>query len=47
MVVIVRVDVVRLLSTGHELIPAGCKRQYSAGGVQSMQVDGRFSIGRR
>jgi hypothetical protein len=33
-----------LLSTDHELIPAGCKR---AGGVSSMQVDGRLYTGQR
>jgi hypothetical protein len=37
-----------LLSTDHELIPAGCTRpQCSAGGVQSKQVDGRLPIGQR
>jgi hypothetical protein len=38
----------KLLSTYHELIPAGCKRPYcSAGGVQSMHVDGRIPTGQR
>jgi hypothetical protein len=37
-----------LLSTDHELIPAGYKRPYcSAGGVQSMQVDERLPIDQR
>jgi hypothetical protein len=37
-----------LLSADHELIPAGCKYpQCSAGGVQSMRVDGMLPIGRR
>jgi hypothetical protein len=43
---------INLLSTDHELIPAGCKHpQCSAGGgggeVQSMQVEGRLPIGQR
>jgi hypothetical protein len=37
-----------ILSTDHDLIPAGCKRpQYNAGGAQSMEVDGRLPIGQR
>jgi hypothetical protein len=36
------------LPTDHELIPAGCKSpQYSVGGVQNKQVDGRLPTGQR
>jgi hypothetical protein len=39
---------VSLLSADHELAPARRKRpQCSAGGVQSMQVDGRLPTGQR
>jgi hypothetical protein len=39
---------VSVLPTYHELIPAGCTRPWcSAEGVQSMQLDGRLSIGKR
>jgi hypothetical protein len=37
-----------VLSTDHELVPAGCKRPWcSEEGVQSMQVDGRLPVGQR
>jgi hypothetical protein len=35
-----------MISTDHELIPAGCKR-VQCGGVQSMKVDGRRPTGKR
>jgi hypothetical protein len=37
-----------VLSTDHELVPAGCKRpQCSAGRVPRMQVDGTLPVGER